>query len=164
MGEYTTPDGPGEELVHDSMVGTYEQSTSPFSVNPTEPYTVEVGVRIGVTSYVRDVEHQWQQTSTYTTPFLYTTDTQSFGDASEQMGLDVWDWAQSELANPNTTIGVHMAVWLDNFTHPPVATGVIRLPKANKDVAYTQQQFKSSDWLTERINNIILDLKNTARY
>lgn len=155
--------GDGTETVYDPLVGIYTQSTSPFSANPTLPYEVDMKIQVGVTSRVRDDAHQWRMTKTYTSTFYLDTTTQNFRNAIPALCNDIWTFAQSEITN-GAIVGFHGSVWLDNFTHPPTGAGIVRLPKGHRDVAYTQKELESVDWLEGRLNNICQDLKNTARY
>lgn len=161
--EITIDHGDGTETVIDPMVGTYDQSTSPFSDNPERPYEVDIKIQIGVQSNVRNNTHQWRQTQSYTHPFFIETTTLKFQDDIPAVASLVYDHVQSERARGAYT-QTRAAVWLDNFTHPPTGAGVVRLPKGHRDVTYTQREFTGADWLGQRLQSICQDLKNTARY
>lgn len=122
-----------------------------------------VDIKIGVQTRKRFDDEPFRPTRAWSSNWHWTTSLDTYASLSAGMATEVFAYAANERAQGGETT-THLAIRLDNVTHPATGAGVVPLQKGHMDTAYTDLEFASAEVLQNEINTIITHLKQTAKY
>lgn len=123
----------------------------------------DVNIDISVASRRRNNSLPFRPTITYNQEFHYKTDLTNYLSILNGVASDIITYVSGQRALLAENI-THIAVKLDNPTHPPTAKGVVKLPKGHWDVALSDLETQTTNDIVNLLQTIIGNLKNTAKY
>lgn len=149
--------------------GAGDSNQNPWALNIVpktpvpEPQDIPIRIEIGVTSRVRQFDEAFKPTITYTESFIYHSDLLHYTTLVPTIVSFIWSYVQSEKM-AGAIVQTHVAIWLDNVTHPWTGAGVVKLPKGHRDTQLSNEEFTSAQILQDHLTGNILDVKNGAKY
>lgn len=123
----------------------------------------EVKIEVGVQGKQRYHDEPFKPTRTWTDAFSWTTDLTSYLTETPTIASSIYSYISAARARGAET-QTHIAIRLDNPTHPVPGKGVVPLPKSHIDFGFTDLNVESSSVIQTTLEEKIGNMKNTAKY
>lgn len=124
----------------------------------------KLDIKIGVQTRRRFVDEPFKPTRTWSSDWHWESDLAGYSSVVSDIASEVFSYVQSERSVSYTETTTHVAVRLDNPTHPIPSAGVVPLAKGHRDCTFTDGNLTSSDDLLKVLNDVIADLQKNAKY
>lgn len=123
----------------------------------------DVRVDIGVSSKIRRFAEPFKPTITYSNTFQTKTSLDAYSAPVQALVDQTYNYIQAERA-AGAEISLHIAITVDNPTHPPTAKGVVKLPKGHIDMALTDLDVANANVISSKVMDTLTDMRTLARY
>lgn len=123
-----------------------------------------VDIELGVNSSIRMTAETWQPTVITNAPFYLATDLTAYITAVDgYIASTVWPFIVAEKTR-GATPSLQAGIRIENVTHPTVAKGVVKLPKAFREFQMTDLELTSAAVIATHIKSVVADLRSQVSY
>lgn len=120
-------------------------------------------IRAVVNIKERLVNEPFKPTITSDHQLSFSSSLSTISEDSGSIATNVWNFVVSS-SGANRGVGLHLAVWMENVTHPAPAAGVVPLPKEHYDAALTDLELTNAAAIEDKLLSMVQIMQKRSEY